>query len=170
MFPAIRPRRLRRTASIRALVRETTVAPSDLVLPLFFSASLDAPQPVSTMPGVSQLPVSEAANEARCAKALGLGAVLLFGLPRTKDAVGSGAFDPDGPVPRAIAAMKDAAPDLVVMADVCVDEYTEHGHCGVLKPGTDRRRRAWARNGSDEDRRRNAGFCKDVTVLEPHPA
>jgi porphobilinogen synthase len=133
VFPHIRPRRLRRTASLRALVRETTLAPRDLVLPMFFHAGLDAPKPIGTMPGVFQLPVSAAAEQAKLAQKLGLGGVLLFGLPTTKDAEGTGAFDPNGPVPRAIAAMKDAAPELVVIADVCVDEYTDHGHCGVLR-------------------------------------
>ena len=132
MFPHERPRRLRRTASLRALVRETRVHPSNLVLPLFFNETLDAPRPVSTMPGVSQLPVSAAAAQARLAREHGLGGVILFGLPRNKDASGSSAYDPDGPVPRAVAAMKDAEPDLLVMTDVCVDEYTDHGHCGLL--------------------------------------
>jgi porphobilinogen synthase len=132
-FPTARPRRLRQTAAIRALARETALDPSDLIYPLFFSATLTAPHPVSTMPAVAQLPVSAAASEAKSALALGLGGVLLFGLPKAKDASGSAAFDPDGPVPRAIAAMKDAAPDLLVIADVCVDEYTDHGHCGILR-------------------------------------
>ena len=135
MFPTIRPRRLRRSAAIRGLVRETTLAPSDLILPLFFSETLDAPNPIKTMPGVSQQPTSAAAAEARRVRELGLGGVILFGLPRTKDATGSSAYDPEGPVPRAVSAMKDAVPDLLVITDVCVDEYTEHGHCGVLKPG-----------------------------------
>jgi porphobilinogen synthase len=135
VFPNVRPRRLRQTASIRALVRETRLDPGDLVLPLFFSETLREPSPVSTMPGVSQLPVSMAAAEARRAKELGLGGVILFGLPKQKDAIGSGAFDPNGPVARAVATMKDAAPELVVITDVCVDEYTDHGHCGVLKQG-----------------------------------
>ena len=133
MFPAERPRRLRRTASLRTLVRETSLQPSDLILPLFFNETLAEPRPVTTMPGVSQLPVSAAAAQARLAREHHLGGVILFGLPRTKDASGSSAYDPNGPVPRAVAAMKDAAPDLVVMTDVCVDEYTDHGHCGVLK-------------------------------------
>jgi porphobilinogen synthase len=132
-FPIARPRRLRQTAAIRALTRETTLLPGDLIYPLFFSATLNEPHPVATMPGVFQLPVSAAATEAKNALALGLGGVLLFGLPKNKDASGTGAFDPNGPVPRAIAAMKDAAPDLLVIADVCVDEYTDHGHCGVLR-------------------------------------
>jgi porphobilinogen synthase len=109
------------------------VLPSDLILPLFFNETLSAPRPITTMPGVAQLPVSAAANEARRAREHGLGGVILFGLPRTKDATGSSAYDPDGPVPRAVAAMKDAVPELLVMTDVCVDEYTDHGHCGLLK-------------------------------------
>jgi porphobilinogen synthase len=116
-------------------VRETTLAPSDLILPLFFHETLDAPRLIATMPGVSQLPVSAAAAEARLAREAGLGGVLLFGLPRTKDATGSSAYDPNGPVPRAVAVMKDVAPELLVITDVCVDEYTDHGHCGILKPG-----------------------------------
>lgn len=133
MFPTVRPRRLRRTAAIRALVRETSLDPTDMILPLFFSETLTAPHPISTMPGVFQLPVSEAAAQARIARDHKLGGVILFGLPKTKDAGGCAAYDPDGPVPRAVAAMKDAAPDLIVITDVCVDEYTDHGHCGVLK-------------------------------------
>jgi porphobilinogen synthase len=118
---------------LRSLVRETQVLPSDLILPLFFNETLSAPRPITTMPGVAQLPVSAAANEARRAREHGLGGVILFGLPRTKDAVGSSAYDPEGPVPRAIAAMKDAVPELCVITDVCVDEYTDHGHCGLLR-------------------------------------
>jgi porphobilinogen synthase len=133
VFPTERPRRLRRTAALRTLVRETSVAPSDLILPLFFSETLSEPKAISTMPGVMQLPVSAAAEQARLAKAHGLGGVILFGLPATKDATGSSAYDPNGPVARAVAAMKDAEPELVVITDVCVDEYTEHGHCGLLK-------------------------------------
>jgi len=133
VFPTQRPRRLRRSAALRALVRETSLHPGDLILPLFFNEVLDEPRPVGTMPGVSQLPVSAAAAEARRCKELGLGGVILFGLPRVKDASGSSAYDPEGPVPRAVRAMKDAAPELLVMTDVCVDEYTDHGHCGVLR-------------------------------------
>src|SRR5262249_13858915 len=107
--------------------------PSDLILPLFFNEALSEPRPVSTMPGVSQLPVSAAAEQARLVRERGLGGGILFGLPRSKDAAGTSADDPEGPVPRAVAAMKDAAPELVVITDVCVDEYTDHGHCGVLK-------------------------------------
>ena len=135
MFPTERPRRLRRTPGIRALVRETSLAPSDFILPFFFNEVLDEARPVATMPGVGQLPVSAAAAQARLCRDLGLGGVLLFGLPRTKDARGSSAYDPEGPVPRAVRAMKEAVPELLVITDVCVDEYTDHGHCGVLRKG-----------------------------------
>jgi porphobilinogen synthase len=114
-------------------VRETSLDARDLILPLFFSETLTEPHPISTMPGVFQLPVSAAAAQARLAVEHGLGGIILFGLPRTKDAGGCAAYDPNGPVPQAVAAMKDAAPELVVITDVCVDEYTDHGHCGVLK-------------------------------------
>jgi porphobilinogen synthase len=136
-FPTSRPRRLRATASLRALVRETALSPRDFIWPLFFHAAIDAPRPVATMPGVSQLPVKAAAQTAKEAARHGLGAVLLFGLPKTKDARGSSALDADGPVPRAVAEMKSAVPELVVMTDVCVDEYTDHGHCGVLRQRND---------------------------------
>src|SRR5215469_5703369 len=136
-FPAVRPRRLRATPALRSLVRETTLSPRDLVWPLFFNATLREPKAVRTMPGVSQLPVSAAAATARETAKLGLGAVILFGLPEAKDARGSGALDPEGPVPRAVAAMKNAASELVVITDVCVDEYTEHGHCGLLRKRKD---------------------------------
>jgi porphobilinogen synthase len=132
-FPLHRPRRLRVTPALRALVRETTLAPRDFLWPLFFSAAVDEPRPVGTMPGVSQLPVKAAAAHAKEAQKRGLGGVLLFGLPKTKDARGTSGLDPNGPVPQAVAAMKDAVPGLVVVTDVCVDEYTDHGHCGILR-------------------------------------
>ncbi|HVH43535.1 MAG TPA: porphobilinogen synthase [Labilithrix sp.] len=136
-FPTIRPRRLRATPELRALVRETNLSPGDFVYPLFFSATLDSPKPIGTMPGIDQLPVSAARAQAKAIKERGVGSVILFGLPKTKDDRGSSGLDPDGPVPRAIAEMKSAVPELVVMADVCVDEYTEHGHCGVLRKRPD---------------------------------
>ena len=136
-FPTIRPRRLRTTPQMRALVRETALAPGDLVYPMFFSATIDAPSPIATMPGVSQLPVKAAAAQAKELVRRGIGAAILFGLPKTKDPRGESGCDPDGPVPRAVRAMKDAAPELVVMTDVCVDEYTDHGHCGVLRTRKD---------------------------------
>jgi len=136
-FPLHRPRRLRATPALRALVRETTLSPRDFIYPLFFSATVDEPRPIGTMPGVSQLPVKAAAGYARDALKRGLGGVLLFGLPKTKDPRGASGLDPDGPVPRAVAAMKEAAPGLVVITDVCVDEYTDHGHCGILRQRRD---------------------------------
>jgi porphobilinogen synthase len=136
-FPLIRPRRLRATPELRALVRETNLSPQDFVYPMFFNAAIDRPNPIVTMPGVEQQPVSAAAAQARSIRERGIGAVILFGLPKTKDERGTSGLDPDGPVPRAIAEMKSAVPDLVVMADVCVDEYTDHGHCGVLKKRPD---------------------------------
>jgi porphobilinogen synthase len=123
---------LRQSAAIRALVRETSLCPGNLVYPLFFSATLTEPTPIATMPGIFRLPVSSAADEARAAVSLGLGGVLLFGLPEHKDAGATSAYDPQGPVPKAISAMKQAAPGLLVIADVCVDEYTDHGHCGIV--------------------------------------
>ena len=93
---------------------------------MFFSAALDAPKPIGTMPGIQQLPTSSARAQAKAVKERGVGSVILFGLPKTKDDRGTSGLDPDGPVPRAIAEMKSAVPELVVMADVCVDEYTEH--------------------------------------------
>ncbi len=136
-FPTVRPRRLRATPALRALVRETTLTPRQFVWPLFINAAIDSPAPIGTMPGVSQLPVKDARAAAKEAVRHGVGAVILFGLPKTKDARGSSGLDPDGPVPRAVAEMKSAAPGLVVMTDVCVDEYTDHGHCGILRTRRD---------------------------------
>jgi porphobilinogen synthase len=130
--PTIRPRRLRATPELRALVRETTLDPKDFVYPMFFNAALDDPKPIGTMPGIHQFPLRMAREQAKAVKARGVSAVILFGLPNRKDEKGSSGLDPDGPVPRTIAEMKAAVPELVVMADVCVDEYTDHGHCGVL--------------------------------------
>jgi porphobilinogen synthase len=136
-FPTIRPRRLRATPELRALVRETILSPGDFVYPMFFNAAIDTPRPIGSMPGVDQLPISAARAQAKAIKERGVGSVILFGLPKTKDDRGTSGLDPDGPVPRAIAEMKSAVPELVVMADVCVDEYTEHGHCGVLRKRAD---------------------------------
>lgn len=142
-FPSIRPRRLRTSPELRALVRETNLSPGDFVYPMFFNAAITAPHPVSTMPGIDQLPVSAAAAQAKAIKERGVSSVILFGLPKTKDDKGSSGLDPDGPVPRAVAEMKSAVPELVVMADVCVDEYTDHGHCGLLTKRTQGTREEW---------------------------
>jgi porphobilinogen synthase len=136
-FPTIRPRRLRVSPSMRALVRETALEPGDFVYPMFFSATVDAPRPIATMPGVSQMPLSQAREQAKLIVKRGVPAVILFGLPATKDPRGESGCDPDGIVPRAVAEMKSAAPELVVMTDVCVDEYTDHGHCGILRTRRD---------------------------------
>ncbi|MGO8993109.1 MAG: porphobilinogen synthase [Polyangiaceae bacterium] len=136
-FPTIRPRRLRVSPSIRALVRETALEPGDFVYPMFFSATVDAPRPISTMPGVSQLPLSQAREQAKLIAKRGIRSVILFGLPAKKDPRGDSGCDPDGIVPRAVAEMKAAVPELVVMTDVCVDEYTDHGHCGILRTRRD---------------------------------
>jgi porphobilinogen synthase len=132
-FPAVRPRRLRRTAALRRLMRETRLAPSQLVLPLFVRSGRGVRQPVGSMPGVAQTSVDELLRDAEAAAEAGVGGVLLFGIPDRKDEVGSGAWDPRGPVQEAIRELKRALPDLVVISDVCMCEYTDHGHCGVLE-------------------------------------
>jgi porphobilinogen synthase len=134
-FPAERPRRLRRTPALRRLVAETRLHPAGLVLPLFVREGIDAPAPISSLPGVVQH--SRASMRAAVAEAaeLGLGGVMLFGVPASRDAVGSGATDPDGVLNVAVAdARAEVGDALVVMADLCLDEFTDHGHCGVLSP------------------------------------
>jgi porphobilinogen synthase len=133
-FPTTRMRRLRASPALRGLVRETELRPYRLVLPLFVSEATSAREPIEAMPGIERLSVASAVQEATEAAALGLGAVLLFGIPAEKDREGSGAWDDDGAVQLAIAAIKQALPELLVITDVCLCEYTDHGHCGVLKP------------------------------------
>jgi porphobilinogen synthase len=128
-----RPRRLRRTESIRTLVRETRLTPDCFILPLFVCEGRGVRREVSSMPGVYQLSVDEAVKEAAAAKADGVLGVLLFGLPDSKDATGSKAADPDAPVQNAVRALKREVSDLVVITDVCLCEYTSHGHCGILE-------------------------------------
>src|SRR3954471_10758055 len=132
-FPATRMRRLRRTAVLRDLVRETRLEPADLVLPLFVEAGLEGRKPIEAMPGVERLSITEAVAEAGQAMALGLPGVLLFGIPADKDAEGSGAWDDEGIVQLATRAIKDSLPDLLVIADRAVCDYTSHGHCGLLR-------------------------------------
>jgi porphobilinogen synthase len=129
---AKRPRRLRRTAALRDLVRETSLDPADLVYPFFVVHGEGVRQPVSSMPGVDQLSVDALAGEARELAALGVKAALLFGIPSAKDPHGLESFADDGVVQRAIGELKSASPDLVVATDVCLCEYTDHGHCGLL--------------------------------------
>jgi porphobilinogen synthase len=133
-FPQTRLRRLRRTPVLRDLVRETRLDPGDFVLPLYVEAGLEGRTALATMPGVDRLSISEAVRESGEAVAVGIPAVLLFGLPAHKDEEGSGAWDDEGIVQLTTRAIKDAQPDLLVIADLCLCEYTSHGHCGLLGP------------------------------------
>jgi porphobilinogen synthase len=134
-FPAERPRRLRRTPALRRLVAENRLHPAGLVLPLFVLEGADEPTPIASMPGVVQHSRASLRAAAREAVELGLGGVMLFGVPTTRDAFGSGASDPDGILNVGIADIRDEVGDsIVVMADLCLDEFTDHGHCGVLTP------------------------------------
>jgi porphobilinogen synthase len=135
-FPRYRPRRLRRTPTLRRLVRETTVQIDDLVLPLFIVAGSGVRREVGSMPGVFQTSVDEAVATARDAAELGIPAVLLFGIPETKDEHGTSGQADDGMVQQAVRAIKQELPDLLVITDVCLCEYTSHGHCGVLRDGS----------------------------------
>ncbi len=127
-----RPRRLRRTPALRAIVRETRLSPDNFIYPLFAVPGHAIRKEVGSMPGVYQLSVDEIVKEAAAAKADGVPGVLLFGLPESKDVVGSGAADPEGPVQSAVRALKKEVPGLLVITDVCLCEYTSHGHCGIL--------------------------------------
>lgn len=129
---ARRPRRWRRTPALRDLVRETTLAPDDLVQPLFVVPGTGVRASIASMPGIDQLSVDLAVEEGLELAELGIRAVLLFGIPESKDAMGSDSHADDAPVQRAVAALKDAVPGLVVVTDVCLCEYTDHGHCGLL--------------------------------------
>ena len=132
-FPVERPRRLRRTPALRRLVAETRLHPAGLVLPLFLREGIDEPVPIGSLPGVVQHSRASLRAAAREAVALGLGGVMLFGVPSVRDARGTGATDPDGILNVGIADLRDeVGDDLVVMADLCLDEFTDHGHCGVL--------------------------------------
>jgi porphobilinogen synthase len=132
-FPATRLRRLRKTGLLRGLVRETDLSVSHLVYPMFVVAGGERRRPIPSLPGVDHLSIDGAVEEAGIAQALGIPAVLLFGLPASKDELGSGAWDDEGIVQLAIRAIKAAHPDLLVLADLCLCEYTSHGHCGVLR-------------------------------------
>jgi porphobilinogen synthase len=132
-FPQQRLRRLRRTERLRALVRETDVRAGDLIYPLFVVPGSSVRKPIGSLPGCFHLSADEAAREAREVESLGIAGVILFGLPEHKDALGSEGYTDDGVVPRAIRAIRSACPDLLVMTDVCLCEYTSHGHCGVVE-------------------------------------
>jgi porphobilinogen synthase len=134
-FPKTRPRRLRSTPALRALVRETEVTPADFVLPLFIRPGTGQKRPISSMPGHFQYSVDEVVKTAGEAVKLGVPAVILFGIPDKKDAKASGAFAPDGIVQKAAKAIKAKHPGLVLISDLCFCEYTDHGHCGIVKDG-----------------------------------
>ncbi|MGH2925452.1 MAG: porphobilinogen synthase, partial [Solirubrobacterales bacterium] len=134
-FPATRMRRLRRTEALRELVRETDLSPRHLIQPLFVVAGEGVREPVPSMPGIERLSIAELVNEAAEVQSAGVGAVILFGIPSSKDETASGAYDPEGVVQMAIRALKEAHPDLVVVTDVCLCEYTSHGHCGIVRDG-----------------------------------
>ncbi len=134
-YPSYRMRRLRRTPAIRDLVRETRLQLDDLVYPLFVVAGENVKNPVSSMPGVFQLSIANLLPEVRELVRLGIKAVLLFGIPAHKDPAATGAYDPEGIVQLAVRALKDEFPELVVITDVCLCEYTDHGHCGVVQEG-----------------------------------
>lgn len=127
-----RPRRLRKSAAIRRLVREHSLSAADFIYPLFVDETTDTPVPVASMPGISRIPLSHVGKSVCEAAALGIPGVILFGIPRHKDAIGSSGWDAQGIVQQAIRAAKEASPDTCVVADTCFCEYTEHGHCGVL--------------------------------------
>ena len=131
-FPRIRMRRLRRTDPLRRLVRETIVRPESLILPLFVVPGEGVRRPVASMPGVDQTSIDELLRDASEALDLGIGGVMLFGVPSRKDPVGSEGYAGDGIVPRAVDALRKAHPELLIITDVCLCEYTDHGHCGVL--------------------------------------
>ena len=131
-FPQTRLRRLRATHALRGLVRETRLHPADFVYPMFVAHGVDRREPIASMPGIDQLSIAHAVQEAGEAHALGIPAVLLFGLPAAKDEHGSGAWDDEGIIQLATRAIKEAHPELLVITDLCLCEYTSHGHCGVL--------------------------------------
>jgi porphobilinogen synthase len=128
-------RRLRRTRALRELVRETDLSPRHLVQPMFVVAGEGVREEVPSMPGIERYSISELVAEAAELQATGIGALILFGVPADKDEAGSGAYDPEGVIQMAVRALKEAHPDLIVMTDVCLCEYTSHGHCGIVRDG-----------------------------------
>ncbi len=135
MFPTHRPRRLRRTETIRRMVRETTLSPDDFIYPLFVTYGRDVKKPIRSMPGCYQQSVDNIVKTAREVFSLGIPGVILFGIPEHKDEIGSEAFSSEGVVQQSIKAIKDSVPELLVITDVCMCEYTSHGHCGIVKDG-----------------------------------
>ena len=135
LFPITRPRRLRRTGALRAMVRENTVSLDDLIYPIFVEEGLDRLTPVEAMPGVNRIPEAELTRHIKAIADAGVRAIMMFGVSRRKDDTGSDSWNPDGLMARMLKTAKDAAPDLIVMSDNCFCEYTDHGHCGVIHDG-----------------------------------
>ncbi|MGE3624206.1 MAG: porphobilinogen synthase, partial [Bdellovibrionales bacterium] len=134
-FPTVRMRRLRKTETLRRLVRETTISVDDLIYPLFVEEGIDKPLPISSMPGINRIPEQHLGAEIKALQSEGLRAVMLFGVSHNKDATGTDSWKGDGLLSRMVKRAKDAAPDMAVIADVCFCEYTDHGHCGVIEDG-----------------------------------
>ena len=134
-FPIQRLRRLRRTQALREMVKETTLSPKDFIYPMFVTHDYGQKREIPSMPGIFQLSIDMAAKEAEEVASLGIPAVLLFGLPTAKDPVGSEACDPQGVIQKAIGHIKEAVPEIIVITDVCLCEYTDHGHCGIIEDG-----------------------------------
>jgi len=132
-FPDFRPRRLRKSAAMRKLLRETKLHPSDFIYPLFVSQKITSVEPINSMPGINNFPLKDIGGEAERIHKFGIPAVLLFGTPSDKDETGSASLRDDGIIQRAIGEIKSADPDIMVVTDVCLCEYTDHGHCGVIK-------------------------------------
>ncbi len=132
-FPANRPRRLRKNENFRRMIRETILSVDDLVFPLFVTAGKNVKKPIGAMPGNYQMSVDHIVREVKATKELGIPAVLLFGLPAKKDERGSGAYARDGIIQRAVSEIKEKVPDILVITDLCLCEYTSHGHCGMIK-------------------------------------
>ncbi len=135
-FPQMRLRRMREAAALRSLAQETRISVSDFIYPIFVTHGRNVQNPIDPMPGMYQLSLDNLISEVGEVDALGIGAVLLFGLPAHKDAEGTEAYHPNGIVQEAIRTIKQTAPDMLVIADVCLDEFTDHGHCGIIRNGT----------------------------------
>jgi porphobilinogen synthase len=135
MFPIQRPRRLRKNETIRRMVRETSLSPDDFIYPLFVTFGKDVRKEISSMPGCFQESVDKIVKHAKEIYSLGIPSVILFGIPKHKDKIGSGAYDENGVVQKAVKAIKDKVPGLFIITDVCLCEYTSHGHCGIVKDG-----------------------------------
>ncbi|MBN1213596.1 MAG: porphobilinogen synthase [candidate division Zixibacteria bacterium] len=134
-YPQSRPRRLRKSAAVRRLVQQTRLHPANFIYPLFVSETVSEPEPIETMPGIFNYPVDRVAAEAKKAYELGIPGVILFGTPSKKDATGSESLKKDGVIQKAVGNIKQAVPEMLVITDVCLCEYTDHGHCGIVKDG-----------------------------------